>query len=705
VSFSNLKSLLAGTSFEGRIFWTSVLLLYAEIFAIRWIGIEVSFMRAFPNLILLVILVGASLGLGSPEKYMSPKWALLCASTVLLLGLVFAAPLKLYELSFHLEQANLIAGMAASSVVLLAILTSLLVIATSMGAKLGKEISLLPGLKGYSMNLLGNIFGVFVFMLISYFHMPPFVWISILGIITWFSTRFKHCIALTVVLAGLSLVTTMNSHWSPYSKLDVLPLSSAEDSILGKGNYVLNSNNHYFHFAVRSLGLKSKEEKEKLEQESVNSPQLATLNRYFQWLKLPFQNSREFNRVLVLGGGSGNDVSFALQNNATSVDVVEIDPIIASFGKNLHPEKPYNDSRVRLHVEDARTFLRYATGKYDLIEFAYLDPGTTLHTASFLRVDNFVYTVESIRSALDHLDTNGLGVISFATGPNSLVTRRLYQAIKTAQGGKPPLGVVSDEWDSVMFFFGPAADKMDLTRMDLGPLRPWPSAKDLTDSRPASDDWPFLYLDFNSNGFLLYAAVLFAAVLMPVLILRRSDDGGPISGSTWGNMFFLGQAFMLVETKSITQLSLLFGATWIVTSIVTLVVLCFAFFANWLAIKRKGDTVWPFYLAILFALLLDFFFQIPTNSNLPFFVLAVLAAIINCLPIFFGGMIFSTCFRKANSPSACLSANLLGVAIGGLTENLCIVTGIKCLVLVALLLYAMSYLALLIGSQSKMASK
>ena len=39
-------------------------------------------------------------------------------------------------------------------------------------------------------------------------------------------------------------------------------------------------------------------------------------------------------------------------------------------------------------------------------------------------------------------------------------------------------------------------------------------------------------------------------------------------------MFFLGAAFMLLETKAVVQMALLFGSTWVVNSAVFLTVLC-----------------------------------------------------------------------------------------------------------------------------------
>src|SRR5262249_1537370 len=77
--------------------------------------------------------------------------------------------------------------------------------------------------------------------------------------------------------------------------------------------------------------------------------------------------------ILVLAAGAGNDVAMALRHGASSVDAVEIDPVIVNLGKQLNVERPYSDPRVHVTVDDARAFLRRATKKYDLIEFAALD--------------------------------------------------------------------------------------------------------------------------------------------------------------------------------------------------------------------------------------------------------------------------------------------------------------------------------------------
>src|SRR5439155_13821308 len=104
-----------------------------------------------------------------------------------------------------------------------------------------------------------------------------------------------------------------------------------------------------------------------------------------------------------------------------------------------------------------------------------------------------------------------------------------------------------------------------------------------------SDNWPFLYLRDAKipqkpnlvgiaiiGGLSLLILVAFAS---PVW-LRRDDSvqRGRLLPS--GQMFFLGAGFMLLETKGVVHMALLFGSTWIVNSVVFFAILVMVFLAN-----------------------------------------------------------------------------------------------------------------------------
>jgi spermidine synthase len=93
-------------------------------------------------------------------------------------------------------------------------------------------------------------------------------------------------------------------------------------------------------------------------------------------------------------------------------------------------------------VDDARAFLKRTRDKYDLVVFAFLDSTTLLSGFSSLRLDNYVYTVESFSDAKKVLSPDGTLVLSFAPGRN-FATDRLYasQAFDV-----PPAAYFTRDW-------------------------------------------------------------------------------------------------------------------------------------------------------------------------------------------------------------------------------------------------------------------
>jgi hypothetical protein len=74
------------------------------------------------------------------------------------------------------------------------------------------------------------------------------------------------------------------------------------------------------------------------------------------------------------------------------------------------------------------------------------------------------------------------------------------------------------------------------------------------------------------------------------------------------------------------------------------------------------------------------------------------------VPVFLAGLLFSSEFRTVESPSVALGANILGAVLGGLLENLSLITGMRALLLPAVALYAIAGIALWIGRTGRMAA-
>src|SRR4030088_2629946 len=125
---------------------------------------------------------------------------------------------------------------------------------------------------------------------------------------------------------------------------------------------------------------------------------------------------------------------------AGPVDAIKVNPAIAFLGIKYHPERPYDDPRVNLSINDARNFFRTASQQYDLIVYGVLDSHTALSHASNLRVDSYVYTREGIAEAYRLLKPDGVLSISF-TLVNDALGFKLSKILRDLPGAGKPLAV------------------------------------------------------------------------------------------------------------------------------------------------------------------------------------------------------------------------------------------------------------------------
>ena len=117
---------------------------------------------------------------------------------------------------------------------------------------------------------------------------------------------------------------------------------------------------------------------------------------------------KPFDEVLIIGAGSGNDVAAALAQGAGHVDAVEIDPVINELGRLHHPNRPYSDPRVSIHLDDGRSFVRKTASTYDLISYALVD-SLALHSGySSLRLESFLFTEQAFRDIKAKLKPGGV---------------------------------------------------------------------------------------------------------------------------------------------------------------------------------------------------------------------------------------------------------------------------------------------------------
>ena len=677
----------------------SLLALFLELAIIRWLSTEVRIFAYFKNFALMASFLGFGTGclLHQHSERMFYTWfPKLCIYLTLIIALapligithvIFVDPREFFLLGSGLGDHE-----AASAPSILQTLKALMVIVSlyfmvvavfaCLCTKLGELLNRFKPLTGYSLNVLGSLSGVFLFSLVSFLGWPPAVWLIIAYFLLiyfhlgrksfgWVSWYFLTLAVGTAIMVGF----IYPAKWTPYYKLTVERDRQWEIPV-----YQVLVNYDGFQviqpFGPQFLDRVPKE---------INP----VYNRHYN---LPFRlANRPVESVLILGGGTGNDAAVALRNGAHRVDVVEIDPVIAELGKDLHADRPYQSQSVRLFVDDARSFLERNTSNYDLVIFATLDSHTAFSSLSSLRLDNYVFTVESLQQVAQHLNPGGGVAINFFA-INTWLSQRHYDTLKKTLGDPIVLGSIENQ--ETILLAGPLFDR---TR-DLGVTSYRPLVTPFT-AEPvelSTDDWPFLFLKGRGIPFH-YLVPLFVVFLLSLVPVRYClATGGQLD---W-QLFFMGAAFLLIETKAVTALGLLLGSTWLLNSIVIAAILLMILAANRLAPSCTGASFTLLYALLSLTLLVDFIFPLSVLNRLEWIYRVLTGATLVTCPLFIAALIFAKMFAHVKSSSAGLASNLFGALVGGLLEYLDMWTGLRSLNLIALALYLLSFWFLLRSHRS-----
>ena len=459
-------------------------------------------------------------------------------------------------------------------------------------------------------------------------------------------------IALVHVIAG-------NALWSPYYKI----------MIRQEGPDTVIEVNNIFHQSMAHVDQKE---------------------YFYQWPYAVFGDT--FDNVLVLGAGSGTDVAAALKHGAKHVDAVEIDPTIIRLGRENHPDHPYSDPRVTVVNDDARHFLRKTDKKYDLVVFALIDSLTLQSSFSGVRLESYMFTLESFRAVRERLAPNGLLVIYNYFREKWLVDR-LANSAAIAFGEEPWVHVHTARAYLGVMLAGPRLHT--LTADPVVPDRvaafgqshdPSPAVKHVRDAsiEPATDDWPFLYLKDRHipRHYVIVVMFILAASVLLVGLARRGEPG------RWSwEMFLLGAGFMLLETRAITQFALLWGATWIVASLAIASVLVMALIANFVVSKIEIRQPWLVGGVLLGLLALNFAVPVGRVTFDSRVTESVFYAALQFSPIVCAGLLFGSAIKRSTSLARDYGTNLLGAMVGGTAEYLSLVMGYRMLLVVVAVCY------------------
>jgi spermidine synthase len=659
-----------------QLFMTSFVILFFELICIRWVPAHVRLLSYFMNFILLAAFLGIGVGIlaGRRERLWLPPFPVM----LLVLTLVIA----FNRFDFQITSTQVLyygAGEVAAAneryfvLPLVFILVALTFV--PLARPLGRLLSALPPLQAYAIDIIGSLAGIAVFFVMSYLALPPLVWFTLLALALLPLLRPRELwLAVPCLLATLFVVYRLGlgSYWSPYYRIQVYPNQL--------GGYVVNVNNSGH-------------------QETM--PFLDKETFYFRAYDLLGQPP--YRRVLVLGSGTGSDVAIALHNGAEHVDAVEIDPRIYQLGQALHPDRPYADPRVRVHIDDGRAFLRNSRDKYDLIVFALPDSLTLTSGYSSLRLESFLLTTDAIEQAREHLADDGL-LVMYNYYRQDWLVRKLAGMVEAAFG-EPPYVTTYGAWGrAATFMAGPRLERLDPALDAPYAERPGITAPGRGKPMPvigqgrlagepnqtlATDDWPFVYMPapavpsiyLSSLGMVALIALAMLLLVAPRGALRRFD---------W-HFFFLGAAFMLLETRSLVTFALLFGTTWMVNSLVFFAILSSVLLAILFNARFKIARPWLLYLLLFASLLLNYMLPLETLLGIESPALRyTLASLLTFTPIFLANVVFSRSFRDTLSADIAFASNLIGVMVGGMFEYLALATGYRSLLLLVVVFYALA---------------
>jgi len=673
------------------LFLASAVVIYFELLIIRYISAEVRVFDTLKNLPLVACFLGAGLGMvtGKPMPRLRAWFPAIACVFFLAIRYAFIIgghDFDLtwnYGLEFGRNRWNPAWSFGYLGIVL-CFLAGIVAQFMVLGGLVRDRLRLVPALQGYAVNLGGSLTGALLFSFVSVLNLPPGAWLLV-GLVLLLAVAFRQPrnILAFAALVVLVMLPQPNVRWSPYYKIEFREIPKPAGWSLPSA-YTLVANHIWYQYLAD------------LSPEFMRHNPNAQPNRaMFPYYDLPYQLVPHPRNVLILGAGTGNDVAGALRHGAEHVDAVELDPVIYRIGKDFHPEHPYSSPNVTVHIGDARAFLAKCSGHYDLIVFAFLDSHTLLSSFSSLRVDNYVYTQQSFEAAKALLNPDGTVVVSFATS-RSFPTERLYATLLRAFGTAPS-AFLTEYWVKGTILIEGAARGQKLAELP-------DVTRELQERSKsailATDNWPFLYLESRSIPTPVWVVSLFFLLAAWFLIRWVSPAAWGQNPASW-HFFLLGAGFLLLETTAVTRMSLLFGSTWMVNAIVISAFLVTTLFSTILVLRFSIPARYG-YTALFLVLLLNLWFPWPILNRMDFVPKVVLGGGFAALPVLLSGIVFSSSLKRFGNVSNVLGINLFGAVVGGILENVVMLSGTSLLGVLALTLYAFSAIALT-GSKGRTA--
>jgi len=334
---------------------------------------------------------------------------------------------------------------------------------------------------------------------------------------------------------------------------------------------------------------------------------------------------------LSLGAGGGVDVLQALQEGATEIHAVEINPHInemmlegelAEFSGNI-----YKDPRVIVATEDARAYVRRHQNKFDMIYSLSSNTFSALASGSFALAENYLFTTEAfedywlaltdsgfmmmehqfymprlVSELMDALENLGVEDITshFAIYDLPQMRRNMILLSKrplTDELRNNAFVELTPETYEYIHLLYPAPDTLADNLINRIVLNGWRTQADTarTDLSPCTDNRPFVaqqgqwknfewdklerVLPYEFYGFPLSKIIIIIilavalVLIIPLNLIPYLKKGEKLKAVPWLYFFTIGMAFMIVEVVLIQKYTFFVGPSVYSVAVILLTLL------------------------------------------------------------------------------------------------------------------------------------
>jgi spermidine synthase len=124
---------------------------------------------------------------------------------------------------------------------------------------------------------------------------------------------------------------------------------------------------------------------------------------------LPYTIKKPGN-TLIIGSGGGRDIAIAMVAGSSQITAVELNPLIVdavrSYGATTG--NVYDNEKVRVVIDEGRSFISRSKEKYDVIVLTMVDSWAAISAGGYALSENYLYTEEAFHQYIDHLNDDGI---------------------------------------------------------------------------------------------------------------------------------------------------------------------------------------------------------------------------------------------------------------------------------------------------------